>query len=367
MRLDCLVIVFMGIGCVVDPPPSTVVRPAGMGPEASWSPWEAVPRPSPRRFAKVVETPIGVLIVGGVGPSGGMGDAWRWDGAVWSPLPTAGSPLPRLGASAVWCDDRLCVWGGTAGGEARDDGACWIPGEATWRPMSRDGAPSPRSAHAAVWTGRTMLLFGGRDDDGEALADGARYDPQSDRWVELPAGPKPRWDAVLARDARRDLVALWGGAGEALSLGTDDSAWFDASRAAWTSLSTEGAPTLSQGPQVAVGPWGIIALAPTPSRFDLARGRWAPIAGAGAPTHRLSTTAVALPEGALFWGGLDADGPRGDGAIYRVGPDRWEPLPTAGAPTPRSEAVGFWDGAAVRVLWGVDAHGLRDEAFTLRW
>lgn len=362
MRLVPFVIACSLVGCLVAQDPSPVVRPAAMRAAPRWSPWEVAPRPPARRFASVTPTPQGVVIFGGLGRDGPLGDGWRWDGDAWTSLPSEGAPTPRAGHTAVWAGDRLCVWGGVPSGE----GACWAPGASAWRPMSTIDAPSARSGHSAIWTGAALMVFGGKDSEGEALSDGALYDPRTDVWRALPdGGPKARWGAVLARDASSGRVALWGGAGESLALGGDDAAWFDPRGPRWEPLATEGAPLLGSGPQSVVGAQGIVVLAAEPARFDHADGRWRRTSRDGAPPARVSTTTLTAPDVAVFWGGLDADGPRGDGAAYHVREDRWIPLPTEGAPSARSDATGFWDGRVARVLWGADARGLCDDAYTL--
>ena len=50
---------------------------------------------------------------------------------------------------------------------------------------SMTGAPSARVGHTAVWTGTEMLVWAGWDSTG------ARYNPATDLWVELPKPVPP--------------------------------------------------------------------------------------------------------------------------------------------------------------------------------
>jgi hypothetical protein len=53
----------------------------------------------------------------------------------------------------------------------------------TWRAIAQPGL-SPREDAPSIWTGKEWLLFGGRQGNA-ALADGAAYDPSTDRWRSL--------------------------------------------------------------------------------------------------------------------------------------------------------------------------------------
>jgi len=58
-----------------------------------------------------------------------------------------------------------------------------------WKEVAREGAPSPRANCVCRWTGAEVFLWGGRAQGGEALTDAHAYDPEADRWRELPALP----------------------------------------------------------------------------------------------------------------------------------------------------------------------------------
>jgi N-acetylneuraminic acid mutarotase len=126
----------------------------------------------------------------------------------WSTLPAA--PISsRAGASVVWSGTELLVWGGVAGvdyREPRADGAAYGPGTGTWRLLPASPL-SPRVGQAAVWTGTEMVIWGGDQRGGVnpsvATADGAAYDPATNRWSALPAAPL---------SPRADADAIWTGA-----------------------------------------------------------------------------------------------------------------------------------------------------------
>jgi hypothetical protein len=102
----------------------------------------------------------------------------------------------RRDPAAVWSGRELIVWGGWAGNQAASqafaDGAAYNPETGRWRTLAP--APlSPRSAPAAVWTGREMVVWGGNDPArgraGNALLDGAAYNPVSDSWRRIASAP----------------------------------------------------------------------------------------------------------------------------------------------------------------------------------
>jgi len=162
----------------------------------------------------------------------------------WRDLPEA--PIAsRDWHSAVWTGDELIIWGGersTSNGESveyMNDGAAFNPISGTWRQL----APSPlagRWQHTAVWTGEVMIIWGGAASDGtgDALADGAVYDPATDSWFPLPPGP------LVARGGHTAFwtdqgMLIWGG--EVRTSGSSwaqfaDGAIFDPTSASWTPI-----------------------------------------------------------------------------------------------------------------------------------
>jgi len=98
----------------------------------------------------------------------------------------------------------MLVWGGTTGGadpQLRADGAAYNPATNRWRKL----APAPAGLvgladEGAAWTGTQALFWVGNSPDGPVGA--ALYDPRQDRWQRLPAGPL---------GAREGYASLWTG------------------------------------------------------------------------------------------------------------------------------------------------------------
>ncbi len=334
---------------------------------ARWTPYDGPALPPPRRFPSITATPRGTVLFGGLTDRGPSSDAWLWDRAHWTPLPTEGAPSPRVGHAAVWTGDALCVFGGEARGEARGDGACWSPGRARWERLPDEGAPSPRSGTASVFTGREWIIWGGRDGDGNEFDDGARYDPTTRRWSALPGGgPRARRGALAALSPDGGQVLIWGGVGEALALGAEDSAILDLASSSWAPASIDGAPPARTGPEAVVVAGGVVAVGPEGvGRFEWSTRRWRAIASCPL-SQRLGATVVAVPGAVVVWGGQDETGLRGDGAILDLTTERWTALRPDGAPAPRMSAVAFTDEHGLLMLWGHDGSALRTDGFALR-
>ncbi len=326
--------------------------------------------PRPRVFANVTSTPFGAVLTGGLGAGGLTGDAWRWDGARWTLLPADGAPAPRWGHAAVWTGASLCVWGGEADGVALGDGACWTPGDSAWRSMSAEGALSPRTNVGACWTGRELVIFGGQDAEGDSLGDGAAWDPRSNRWraLSLAGAPRARSRAHLVslNTTGGPRVLVWGGSGDALALGAEDAARYDPEGDRWTSMDLTGAPNASSGPLATPLDGGLWALhRDGVSLYDGSAARWRSLRNDPPFGPRFAATPTPTPGGVWLWGGRDERGLLGDGGCYDIASERWTRAPADGAPTPRQNAVTFWDGTRVMVLWGEDEDGLRDDAYAL--
>ena len=155
------------------------------------------------------------------------------DGAAYDPAADrwrriADAPVPgRSRAATVWTGRELLVWGGDNGSDfVADDGAAYDPATDRWRLLP----PAPlgaRTAPAGVWTGREMVLWGGIGLPGAGdnspldtiverrtllypVADGAAYDPATDRWRALEPVPLlGRGFPIAAWDGQGML--LWGG------------------------------------------------------------------------------------------------------------------------------------------------------------
>ena len=157
---------------------------------------------------------------------GPLGDGAAFDPATgrWGMLPPA--PLsPRRPVTTVWTGKEMIVWGDGSRAAAARDGAAYDPVADRWR--SLPPAPLALNEASAAWTGKKMLVFGalldGNNHSTIRYARGIAYDPEADRWRELPDSPlSPQassvawtgnevlaWDYELAAGAYDPVRNAW--------------------------------------------------------------------------------------------------------------------------------------------------------------
>ena len=186
----------------------------------SWTPTSLVGAPAARSYTPGVWTGSRVIIWGGWDGSQDIASGGAYDPFAdsWTATATAGAPTPRHFHTALWAGSRLLIWGGTQG--PLDDeiylssGGLYDPAGDAWTPTTLTGAPSGRIWHASVWTGQEMIVWGGCNGPsncGTGLFTGARYDPASDQWVNMPLQSAPG-----ARDSHTGVwtgkaLIIWGG------------------------------------------------------------------------------------------------------------------------------------------------------------
>lgn len=297
----------------------------------TWFPLGGMPE-APTRVAShtTLWTGSDILIWGGMVPGGATNEGFIWDVfGNWTPMTTDFAPWPRAYHSAVWVGDRMVVWGGYDGaGNYLDDGAVWVPDpfgcgpfgcSDSWYPMSPSGLGT-RIFNTTVWTGDRMIVFGGSNAT-DIWNDGASYYPFADAWVPLPTLDAPsvrtRHSAVLAGNE----MIVWGGSfGYTLA----DGARFDLQTNTWKSLSPSGlagreftAATWSGREMLVWGGRIDIGVAADGARYNPDFNAWTPMTRVGAPPPRTRHEAIQLGNEMITWGGLDWFGnPLDDGARY---------------------------------------------------
>lgn len=334
--------------------------------------------------------------------------------AGWTPIEP--SPLQgRSHHSMVWTGKEMLVWGGfsvESGGSGRlaDDGAAYDPANGEWRLLP----PAPltgRQSHFAFWTGAEMLLWGGPSatvlaDPGTAVEhrDGALYDPARNRWRQIPDAPlSPRSEMAVAFAAGR--LVVWGGrdARNPNGPGPADGAAYDPATDRWTPLA-EGPLTgrirpsvVSVGDRVliwggnrieengertdgalyhpATDRWTPITPAPhadhcfderctgswtgtsavflySPLAYDPDRDRWSALAGcAAAQAYASGQSAAWTGDRLLVWGGRSLYGEPLPGAAYEPSSDRWTEIPDHPLFPSRIHHRAMWTGSHM-IMWG---------------
>lgn len=226
-----------------------------------------------------------------------------------------GTPGPlrhRDFAVRVWTGSELVVWGGDPDGDA---GAAYEPIADRWRMIAPAPIPA-RCRGASAWTGREVLVWG----EACRLAPGpsagtprhepaaAAYDPATDTWRLLPAGPVPGGGATLS---------VWTGTEWVLASSAGPTAGYDPVTGRWRTL-----PAL-------------------PETYDSIVGHWT--------GHEVVVLGVAVPE----------DGPSTGRAAYRhraaaldPASGGWRRLPD---PPLELAATAVWDGDRL-VAWDQNLH-----------
>ena len=189
-------------------------RPAFASYDPSSDEWSA---PIRTPFSKQVVGPLvwtgsEVVLWGGLDHADvgvpAVGTAYSPDTGTWRQL--SKSPLaPRQWHTGVWTGDEILYWGGThfVTGDFRD-GAAYDPARDTWRMLPDDASVAGRYWHQATWTGSEMVVFGGLEGPFESSS-ALIYAPDTERWRVSPSPLKGRhWFGMAWTGSR---VAVWGG------------------------------------------------------------------------------------------------------------------------------------------------------------
>jgi hypothetical protein len=280
----------------------------------------------------------------------------------WSAMDQTSPPSARYGHAAVWTGTEMIVWGGaTSSTSSLGDGARYNPVTKVWQALSSVGAPAARRDHTAVWTGTEMIVWGGaRTTQGQALADGGRYNPATDTWTPIvaPSNVQARFGHTAVWNGS-DIV-LWGGAPSSATSYSDG--WLmNPTTSQWRALSATNAPPARRdhsaiwtGTEMIV--WGgstIHTGGGTFSdvyRFDFAADRWASASASAAPAARFMHSAVWTGREMLVWGGaITSTVTYGDGA--RLKGVAWAPMPSQVYLGARRRHTAVWTGSAM-IVWG---------------
>ncbi len=293
-----------------------------------------------RSSTAVVWTGSEMIVWGGEGDAGPLGDGAAYDPVADSWRSISPAPLtPRGSAAAVWTGSEMIVWGGHAPGLDAVDGAAYDPSTDTWREIA-DAPIVSAGSPPAVWTGSEMIVMAGFNS-GAAAA----YDPSSNAWRTITPPP--------GRPTAPDPQMVWMGSALMTKLdypmssaGASGFYTYDPAQDEWSQL-----PDADFGPGWAsllvASDTEVIAIAQSPGAvtqaFDPAAGSWRAVAEAP-PDAGGYSSAVWTGEAVLLFDG-------GPGAVLL------DPVTGTWTPTPGG-AAGFRTGAAsvwadgVLLVWG---------------
>jgi hypothetical protein len=110
--------------------------------------------PSARSHAATASLPGQVLLFGGAGASGDLGDTWLWDGTKWTQAMPSSSPTPRSSAAmGVYslAPQTAVLFGGLRGSTALGDTWTWDDTTSNWRDWNvLPNSPNPRGGAVAA-------------------------------------------------------------------------------------------------------------------------------------------------------------------------------------------------------------------------
>jgi predicted Ser/Thr protein kinase len=193
----------------------------------AWTALEPAGGPAPRAWHAMTYDPVGgrVLLHGGVvkvrGPQGRLRDGsspelWSWDGDAWSLVDGAGPPRYRHGLAFDPTTGQALVVGGLhfgPRGRRRLQGGLW-GFDAGWRRLDEDSQAARLHSAAVCFDGARLLVHGG-----VLTVPGAGFQIRpgtwtwADGWRPLTgeAQPPPRGRHAMAWDAGRKVAVLFGG------------------------------------------------------------------------------------------------------------------------------------------------------------
>jgi hypothetical protein len=151
-----------------------------------------------------------LVVFGGFGRGGYVGDTWEWDGATWTSFAGAG-PSARNSPAMVYDAERKVVV--MFGGDTKQTGSLadtWTFDGTAWKQVATSGPPA-RTSHALTYDSRRkrVVLFGGSDGP-NMLGDTWEWDGTA--WTrKSSSGPAARTLFGLAFDSVRGRTVLYGG------------------------------------------------------------------------------------------------------------------------------------------------------------
>ncbi|HEX4823303.1 MAG TPA: MopE-related protein [Candidatus Polarisedimenticolaceae bacterium] len=311
--------------------------------DGTWQTLKADP-PEPRANHVAVWTGTEMLVWGGQSDNVYAPDGFRYNPATdtWTTMSLSGGP-GRYGTTAVWTGTSMIVWGGAGASpfsiSLTNTGSRYNPATDSWTPTSTSGAaPSARYKHTAVWTGTEMVIWGGVASAGETNT-GAKYNPSTDTWTatdfETINVPLPRQGHAAVWTGQRMLIY----GGSELGATLNSGGRYDPATNTWQTMAA--GPT---GCSVAHPVWTGTRMIVCGSRYDAVNDAWAPVSTAGA----FGGDVAVWTGSKMFVFGSNVSSA---GGLYDPVSDSWTATSLTGAPSPRLGSTAVWSGSEV-IVWG---------------
>jgi hypothetical protein len=183
-----------------------------------------------------------VVLFGGYGNGGILGDTWTWNGITWTQQSPATSPSGRDSAGMVYdaATGQVVLFGGSNGSSILGD--TWTWNGTTWTQQSPAASPSARDFPSMAYDAATgqVVLFGGDGSTNSSGYLGDTWTWNGTTWTQQsPAtSPSARYYDSMAYDAATAQVVLFGGYNNGL-LG-DTWTW---NGTTWTQQSPAASPS----------------------------------------------------------------------------------------------------------------------------
>jgi len=352
---------------------NTTVNTGGIYDPASntWTPTSTINAPAPRSYHSAVWTGTEMIVWGGYnGTSQVLNTGGRYNPQTnsWVQTTTSGAPTPRFAHNAIWTGTRMLIWAGASDFFVPtffNNGALYNPVANTWTPMTTAGAPIPRDAAAAIWTGSEMLVWGGYN--GDRLRNGGRYNPQTNIWQTLSTTGAPEGAVLMSAVWTGTEMIVWGGQEPTLAGDVNTGARYNPQTNSWLPVTnpqnagarTEHAAVWTGSEMIVWGSYGPFGEPTnTGSRYYPSTDSWLPTSMTNVPSGRYSPLAVWSGSRMIVWGGC-TDGfchtRLNTGGRYNPATNSWQATSTVGAAEPRYWFTAIWTGTEMMVWGGCNA------------
>jgi hypothetical protein len=282
--------------------------PMLLDPPLETATWElaVIPKPETRFGHAMATLDSKVVLFGGFGSSGYLGDTWEWDGSNWTQKFPETSPAARYRPAMATRGSTVVLFGGMdSSGNLLSD--TWEWDGTNWSLKTPSTNPPARYVHAMVTLGSTVILFGGYDYV-SYLNDTWEWD--GNNWSLKSSVDNPSGRLLPAMATRGSTAVLFGGYGGAGPL-SDTWEWDGTS---W-SLKTPGTnPPVRYGHAMATldstvvlfGGYG--GAGPLSDTWEWDGTNWSLTAPATSPEGRDSHAMASLGSAIVLFGGSGSSG-----------------------------------------------------------
>jgi Galactose oxidase, central domain len=208
-----LLILCLGVLALAGAMPASALATA---PDAEWTQQSPTTSPSPRMEFPMAYDPATsqIVVFGGEGNGGVLGDTWTYDGSEWTQQQPTASPSSREYGSMAYDPDtgEMLMFGGWDEQTALTS-ETWAYNGTTWTQQHPANSPPPRFGASMQYdaAAHEMVLFGGYVEGFSRAGDTWVYNGSN--WSELhPASSPPsRAGAAMTYDPAIGEIVLFGG------------------------------------------------------------------------------------------------------------------------------------------------------------